>query len=74
VKMDVDDRSAAVRRRKERISAVSRRKMWLAMGRGGGYCSRTSALSVGSAGPMVQVQRSLAWVAGTLLLLSHGIA
>jgi hypothetical protein len=28
--MDVDDRSAAVRRRKKRISAVSRRKMWLA--------------------------------------------
>ena len=37
MKMDVDDRSAAVRRCKERISAVSRRKLWLAMGVSGGY-------------------------------------
>ena len=67
--MDGDDRSAAVRRHKERIFAVSRRKMWFAMV---GLCSHTSALLAGSAGPMVQ--RSLGWVAGTLLLLSHGIA
>ena len=46
--MDGDDRSAAVRRHKERIFAVSRRKMWFAMV---GLCSHTSALSAGSVVP-----------------------
>ena len=43
--MDGDDRSAAVRRRKERILAVSRRKMWLAMGRGGAMLPHVGVVS-----------------------------